>query len=135
MARWVDPPMVLWNARAASSGVYTFDYDFSAYEQVTFWYSVTATAGDPSSATLNAVWARKEPSILLSDSQAIWLDITGSSIAQIATDSNDSNLPATAFTQLTSSHLSGRVRLTLTVDASGGTTPSLTTTVTALLKG
>lgn len=137
MARWVDPPHIIWNSRAVSSGTYTYDYDWSAYEEVNVWVTVTGIAGDPSSAELGMLANRKDPSTLtqVNDSLADWNLITGSSITSITTDSNSSGLPEGAFMQLTSSHLNGRVQIAVTVDASGGTAPSLTTTLTALLKG
>lgn len=126
---WVDQPHVLMNSRGLSSGTHTYDYDFSAYQEVTWWVMVEGTTGTPSAFTVDAVINQKDPSHLLNDSQARWTAIASSSITQITS--------STGFgrTQLTSTSLSGRVQLSIAVDFTGGSTPTAITTVVATLKG
>lgn len=122
----VQPPQVIYNGQPLTASV-NIPATWYAYKDVDLWVGVTALGGAPTTGTFDVKIQHKHPR-----EGSNWLDITNKAITQVT---EGTSLPYNEFIHLDETDLNSEdIRIVVTIAFSGGTAPSWTVDMTAILR-
>lgn len=122
----IQPVQVIYNGQPLTASV-NVPVVWYAYRDVDLWVGVTALGGAPTAATIDVKIQHKHPR-----EGSNWLDISSKAITQVT---EATSLPSNQFIHLDETDLNSEdMRIVVTIAFTGGSSPSWTVDMSAVLR-